>query len=183
MTRDACMDPKYVGCFYIASSPPRTPTTSSLRSTSPAPLSSSDLHDDRYVIVHVLVDIAQEARRDHAHPAKRDADQIHPPVALRIRNLPRRHDDLPRRVVARDTGYQPEVFEQGGAGEGDGGFDGFGAGDAEFELHRAANVVDGVGDEFGDEHVVVGCVADGATDDADGEGDGCHGCDEILRGC
>jgi len=40
----------------------------------------------------------------------------------------------------------------------------------------------GVGDEFVDEDVVVGCVADGAADDADGEGEGGDGGDEVLWG-
>ena len=43
--------------------------------------------------------------------------------------------------------------------------------------------MNGIGEEFGEEDVVVGCVADGATDHADGEGEGCDGCDEILRRC
>ena len=135
------------------------------------------------MIIHILIDIAQKARRNNTHPAKRNADQVHPPVALRICNLPRFHDNLPRRVIARDTGYQLDFFEEGGASEGDGGFNGFWAGDAEFKLHGAADVVDGVGDEFGDEDVVIGRVADGATNDADGKGECCDGRDEVLKGC
>lgn len=38
----------------------------------------------------------------------------------------------------------------------------------------------GVGDEFVHEDVVVGRVADGAADDADGEGEGGDGGDEVL---
>ena len=142
----------------------------------------SDLHNNRHMIIHVLIDIAQKARRNNTHPAKRKADQVHPPVALRIRNLAGSHDNLPRCVIARDTGYQLYFFEEGGTGEGDGGLNGFWAGDAEFELHGAADVVDGVGDEFGDEDVVIGRVADGATNDADGKGECCDGRDEVLRG-
>ena len=129
------------------------------------------------MIVHILVDVPQEARRDDAHPAKRNADQIHPPVALRKRHLSRPHDDCIRRLVARDARDQFDVVEEGGAGEGDGGEDGFGVRDAELEFHGPADVVDGVVGEFGDEDVVVGCVADGAADDADGEGEGCDGGD------
>lgn len=40
--------------------------------------------------------------------------------------------------------------------------------------------MDGVGGEFVDEDVVVGCVANGAADDADGESEGRDGGDEIL---
>ena len=40
--------------------------------------------------------------------------------------------------------------------------------------------MDGVGDEFLDEDVVVGGVADGAADDADGEREGGDGRDEVV---
>ena len=134
------------------------------------------------MIIHVPIDIPQKARRQNAHPAKRNADQIHPLVTLRVRHLPRRHDNLPRRLVARDAGEEFDLVEQGRAGEGDGRLDEFGVRDVEVEDHGAADVVDGVGDEFGDEDVVVGRVADGAAEDADGEGEGGDGGDEVLRG-
>ena len=134
------------------------------------------------MIVHVFVDVPQEARRDDADPTKRNADQIHPPVALGKRHLSRAHDDRVRRLVARDARYQLDVVEEGGAGEGDGRDDGFGVRDAELEFHGPADVVDCVVGELGDEDVVVGRVADGAADDADGEGEGCDGGDEVLDG-
>lgn len=40
--------------------------------------------------------------------------------------------------------------------------------------------MEGTGDEFGDEDVVVGCVTDGAADDADRKCQGCNGGDEVL---
>lgn len=43
--------------------------------------------------------------------------------------------------------------------------------------------MDGVGGKFGEEDVVVRCVTDGTTDDTDGEGEGCNGRDEVLKGC
>ncbi len=55
-----------------------------------------------------------------------------------------------------------------------------GRGRTEFELHGAADVVDGVGDEFVVEDVVVCCVPDAAADDADCQCEGCDGGDEIL---
>lgn len=141
-----------------------------------------NLHDDGHMIVHVLIDIAQEARRDDAHPAKRDADQIDILVALGKGHLPGSHDDFPRCLVARDAGDQSDFVEEGGAREGDGRHDGLWVRDAEFEFHGATNVVDCIGGEFGDEDVVVGCVADGAADDADGQGEGCDGGDQVLKG-
>ena len=143
----------------------------------------SNLHDHRHMIIHVFIDIAQKARSNHAHHAKGDAGQIHPPVALGVCDLPRSHDNLPRRVVTRDSGDQFDFFKERGAGEGDGGFYGFGIGDPEFQLHGAANVVNGVGDKFGAKDVVVRRVADRAPDDADRQGEGGNGCDEVLRQC
>ena len=68
-----------------------------------------------------------------------------------------------------------------GLGGGGGGLR-FGRSDSEFELHGPADVVDGVGDEFVVEDVVIHRVADAAADDADGEGEGCDCGDEVLEG-
>ena len=83
--------PPHLACKHISSS----------SSAFPAP---SNLHNDRHMIIHILLDIAQKARRNHTQPAKRNADQIHPSVALRERNLPRSYNNLPRRVIARNAG-------------------------------------------------------------------------------
>ena len=53
-------------------------------------------------------------------------------------------------------------------------------GDVELQLHGAADVVGGGGDELGDEDVVVDAVADAAADDADGEGEGGYCGDQVL---
>ena len=129
------------------------------------------------MIVHVFVDVAQEARRDDAHPAKRDADQIHILVALRKRHLSRAHDDFISRLIARNARYQFDFVEEGGGGEGDGGGDGFWVRDAKVDFHGPANVVDCVVGEFRNVDVEVGCVANGTADYADGEGEGCDGGD------
>lgn len=134
------------------------------------------------MVIHKLIDIPQKARRHHADGPKRNARQIHPLVALRKRRLARRHHHPIRRLIALDPGDELELVEQGGAGEGDGFADEGGVFDAQVQGHGAADVVFGVGDEFVDEDVVVGCVADGAADDADGEGEGGDGGDEVLWG-
>ena len=41
--------------------------------------------------------------------------------------------------------------------------------------------MDGVGGELLGEDVVVGCVANRASDDADGKGERCDGADEVLK--
>lgn len=134
------------------------------------------------MVIHKLIDIPQKARRHHADGPKRNTRQIHPLVALRKRRLARRHHHPIRRLIALDPGDELELVEQGGAGEGDGFADEGGVFDAQVQGHGAADVVFGVGDEFVDEDVVVGCVADGAADDADGEGEGGDGGDEVLWG-
>ena len=133
------------------------------------------------MIVHELVDVAQETRGDDADGAKRDTGQVHVLVAFGVGHLAGVHDHRVRRLVPRDAGDQHEIVQQRGAGEGDGFGDVAGVGDAELEFHRAADVVDGVGHELADEDVVVDGVADGAADDTDGEGESGNGGNQILR--
>ena len=133
------------------------------------------------MIIHIRINIPQRARRNHTHPPKRNTNQINPPIALRIRHLSRLDNDPVRRLIPRDAGDETEFVEEGGSGQDDGGADGVRVRDAEVEFHGAADVVEGVVGEFGGEDVVVGCVADGAADDADGEGEGCDGGDEVLK--
>jgi len=146
------------------------------------PMTPPPSHNHRNMVIHKLIDIPQKARRHHADGPKRNARQIHPLVALRKRRLARRHHHPIRRLIALDPGNELELVEQGGAGEGDGFADEGGVFDAQVQGHGAADVVFGVGDEFVDEDVVVGCVANGAADDADGEGEGGDGGDEVLWG-
>lgn len=134
------------------------------------------------MIIHILIDIPQKARSHHTNSPKRNTRQIHPLVALGKRRLARRHHHAIRRLVALDAGDKLELVEQGRAGEGDGFADEGGVFDAQVQGHGAADVVFGVGDKFVDEDVVVGRVADGAADDADGEGEGRDGGDEVLWG-
>ena len=129
------------------------------------------------MIDHQLVDIAQKASRYDTYRTKRNAGQINILIALRIRYPARTYDNRPRRIIARDTGDYFQFVEQGGAGEDDGRLDDLGVRDAEFELHDAADIVDGVGDELGDEDVVVSRIANGSADDTDGEGERCDGGD------
>lgn len=122
------------------------------------------------MIIHKAINIPQKQRRHNTNPPKRNTHQIHPPITFRKSNLPRSNHNLPRRYIPRYAWEEFYFFEEGGAGEDDGFADDGGVGDAEFELHGAADVVDYVGGEFGDEDVVVGCVADRTADDANGEG-------------
>ena len=132
------------------------------------------------MVVHILIDIAQEETSNDTHRAKRNRREIHPAVALGVGDLTCLHDDRVRGLVVGDSRDELELFEQGGAGQGDRGLDGFGGGDVEVFDHGAADVVDRIGDEFVVEDVVVDGVAYAAADDADGECEGCDCCYEIL---
>lgn len=135
------------------------------------------MHNNSHIIIHVIANIFQEQRSDDANPSKPNTSVIHPLVALGIGDPPRSDDRVVGGFVACDAGDVAEFVEEGRACE----FDGFGdvgcVGDVEFCEHDAADVVCGAGDEFGDEDVVVDCVADAAADDADGEGEGGDGGD------
>ena len=133
------------------------------------------------MIVHELINIAQETRSDDAHDSKRNADQIHVPITLGIRLLPRRDHDRVRGCVARDARDQLQFVDQRCAGEHNGFPDVCRVFDSELEDHGAANIFGCVGDEFVDEHIVVGRVADAAADDADCESQGGYRSDEVLR--
>lgn len=132
------------------------------------------------MIVHVLIDIAQETRGDDAHDSKRNADQIDVPIALGIRLLPRRDHDCLRGRVARYARDQLEFVGQGRAGEQDGFADIRHVRDSEFDDHGPADVFGGVGNKFMDEDVIIGCVANAAADHADCESESGYGGDEIL---
>lgn len=132
------------------------------------------------MIVHVLINIAQETRSYDTHHSKRNAYQIHVPITLGIRLLPRCDHDRVRGCVARDARDQLQLVDQGCAGEYDGFSDVCRVGDSEFDDHGAADIFDCVGNEFVDEHIVVGRVADAAADYADCESQGGYRSDEVL---
>lgn len=134
----------------------------------PAPTLYS-MHHDRNMIVHILTDIPQTASGDNADGAKRYANQIHPAITFREGLLPCLDDDGERGLVAGEAGDEGELVEQRSAGEEDGLADVGGVGDVEAERHGAADVRGDAWDKFINEDVVVGCIADAAADNADGE--------------
>lgn len=100
------------------------------------------MHNNRDMIVHVLIDIAQETSRDDAHAAERDTNQIHPMIRLGESGLAGMDDDGVRGRVAGDARDGGEFGDERGAGQEDGFFDVGRVGDAEFEGHGAADVFD-----------------------------------------
>ena len=132
------------------------------------------------MIIHVLINVPQETRRNDADRAKRNTRQIDPFVALRKGNLTRSNHHGVGRLVALNAGDELEVFQERSPRERDGFADVSGVFDAELEYHGAADEMFGIRDEFVDEDVVVSGVADRAANDSDREGEGRDSSDEIL---
>lgn len=133
------------------------------------------------MVVHVLVNVAQETRSNDAHGSKCDADQIHVSVALG-KCLPSRcHHDRVRGGVARDAWDRLQFVGHGCGGEQDGFLDVCCVGNSEIEDHGAANVFNYVGYEFFDQNTVVGHVADAAAENANSERERGYGSNEVLR--
>lgn len=137
------------------------------------------MHHDGNMIIHILIDIAQETTRDDADASKRDTDKIHPLVAFRKCNLTRLDHSLVCELTL-ESRDQAEFIEQGSAGEFDRmdnqGYGGY----IQSGHHRASNIVFRIGDEFVDKNVVVCRVANCAPDDADGEGQRGDGGDKVV---
>lgn len=132
------------------------------------------------MVVHVFVNVPQKACCYDAHGSKRNTRKVHIFVALRICELTRRNHHLVRGVVASNAWDLLQAIQQTGSSESDGVGDICLVRDAEFEQHGAADVLDSIWHEFLDKDIVVGRVADGTTDDADGQRKGGDGGDEVV---
>jgi len=121
------------------------------------------------MIIHESVNVTQETRRNNTHTPESQTGQINVLVTLRVRYLPSSNHRLVRRLILANTGNHAELFEEGSPCNGDGFANVGRVCNVEFQRHGAADVVDGVGDEFADEDIVIDAVADAAADDADGE--------------
>lgn len=62
------------------------------------------MHNYSDMIIHVLIDVPQEATRNNAHSTKCNTGQVDPPIALRKRNLPRLDDGLVCDWIALNAG-------------------------------------------------------------------------------
>jgi len=142
---------------------------------------SKSVHHNRNVIVHILIDIPYKARRHDTEDPECNANIIHPLVALCKADTTRSEDDFICCVIASDSRDMLQFFDQGDASQFNGVFDKSLIGDAELEFHGTADVVGSIGLEFVGEDIVVDSVADRATDDADGEGEGGNSRDEVVR--
>ena len=132
------------------------------------------------MVVHVLVNVPQKQCCQDTYASKCNTCKVYILVALRIRELTRRNHHLVRGVVASNARDLLQAFQQTGSSKFDGVGDICLVRDAEFEHHGAADVLDSIWHEFLDKDVVVDRVADGTTDDADGQRKGSDGGDEVI---
>jgi hypothetical protein len=139
------------------------------------------VNDNRDMIIHILLDTSQATGGQNRHAAKGNTDVVDILVTLGVRDLARGNDHLVGGLVAGDAGDDFQLVKQGRHGQLNGVDDVRYVRDVEFGHHQPADVVRGIGDEFLDEDVEVDCVADGAADHADREGQSGYGGDEILQ--
>lgn len=132
------------------------------------------------MVIHVLVQVRQEQARNDRHRPKPDTRQVHILITLCIRHPARGHHHLVRCLVVPNAGDEFEFLEERRTGQTDCFFDEVWVGNVKVDGHCATDVVDSVGYELGDEDVVVDCVADGAADYADGEGECGDGGDQVV---
>jgi len=122
------------------------------------------------MIIHILPNIAQEARRNNTHTAKSNACKIHILVTGSIRLLAHENNQVICSLVASDAWNLIQQWEQTCACELDRHADVCLVGDAELVDHGPADHLGGGGNELVDEDVVVDAITDGTANDTDGEG-------------
>lgn len=124
------------------------------------------------MVIHVLVNIPQEAARNNANHPESNTSQINPSVALCKRHLASLYHGLVCERFTLDAWELIEFLEQGGTCQLNGLSNHWDARDVEFGDHDAPDIVLCVRDEFVDEDVIVDRVANGAAYDPDCEREG-----------
>lgn len=132
------------------------------------------------MVVHERVDVTQETGCNDTYTSERETRQIDVFIALGVSELAGIYNHLVRCLVVSNARNHLEFFQEGSASKSNGFFNVRLIQDAQFECHGATDVVDGVGDEFADEDIVVDAIADATTDDTNSESQGCNGGNEIL---
>lgn len=133
------------------------------------------------MVIHERADVPEETGRNDTHTSESETREVDVFVALGVGNLAGSDNHLVCCLVIPNAGNHPDFLKEGSPGK-DNSFANVGfVRDIEFEGHGPTDVVDGVGDEFADEDIVVDTVTDTATNHTDGESQGSNGSDEILR--
>lgn len=132
------------------------------------------------MVIHVLSNITQEARRDNTNGSKSNAGKIHILIASSIGLLSDENDQIIGRLIACNTGNLVQQRQQAGTRKFDGHTDVCFVSDAELVDHGTADHLRGVGNEFVDEDVVVDAISYRAADHANGKGESSDGSDEVV---
>jgi len=132
------------------------------------------------MVIHVLINISQQATRNNRNPSKRNTRIIHIWIACRIRQLASRDKNLPLGHIAIDARHMEDFVDQARADElcnlPDSGAV------VDLVLHaRDGDVLCQVGDELVVEDVVVDGIPDCAADNADGQRERRNGGDQVVR--
>jgi hypothetical protein len=138
------------------------------------------MDNDRNMIIHILANIPQEASRKNTNRSKCNAGIIHIPITRSISFLTNQDNQIISRLVPRNARNRLQQRQQAGTSILDRGYDVSHVCNTELIDHGAADHLCGVGNELVDEDVVVDAITDGASDHADGEGEGCDGGDEVV---
>ena len=138
------------------------------------------MHDNRNMIIHILVNISKEDTGNDGDASKGNTGQIDILVALSIGNLASNHDHLIGGIVPSNAGDRLEEWQKTGRSI----FDGVGnisdVGDVQFCHHEAANVFSGIWDKFVDEDVEIDGVSDAAANDTDRQGKGSDSRNDVV---
>jgi hypothetical protein len=132
------------------------------------------------MVIHILMNIPKETRRSDGDYSECNGDIVYPLVALRKGEATGTDNDFIRCFITGNSGDMLDFFGQRDGSQFNGLFDEGFIENPQLEYHRTADVKFGIGDEFVLENVIVGSIADTASDDADGKGESSNSRDEIL---
>lgn len=127
------------------------------------------MHDDRNVIVHILVDITQKKRRQDTHSTESNTGQIYQPIALYKSLLSRFHYNIIGSSISFYTWDVVQLLNEGGSCKDDSLSNICDVRYVQFEGHGGAYMLCQTGNKMLNEYVVVDRIADTAANDPNGQ--------------
>lgn len=132
------------------------------------------------MIIHVLTDIAQKARRHNTHRPKRNTRQVHVFITLRVGDPACGNHNRIRSLIVPDPRDGLQLLEETRTGQGNRFANICHILDSKLEHHGTANVMGGYGDKFVEKDVVVDAVADTTADNTDCKSEGGNSSDKVV---
>lgn len=130
------------------------------------------VHDDRNMIVHILMYIIQKQCRQDTHSPKQNTDQINSPIALCISLLSRFHYNIKGSLISFYTWDAVQLLNEGGSCKEDSLANICAVGYVQLEGHDGAHVLCQAENKMLNEYVEVDSVTDTAADNANGQSKG-----------